>query len=217
MDKLSLILPFVLSAIEAYILGSISFSIIITKVYTGNDVRKQGSGNAGATNVLRTAGKMPAIMTFAADFIKSIAAIAIAILLAYLFHLNPEYLQFLKCATGIFCMIGHIFPMFFRLKGGKGVTSAAAIVLMLDWRCFVIAISFFIIITIVTRFVSLGSILASSSVPFLILFFESMDKNRFAVPNALLVSVISIIVVVKHRVNIGRLLKGTESRIQSKK
>lgn len=217
MTKLSIILTFILSAIAAYLLGSISFSIVLTKAFAGTDVRKHGSGNAGATNVLRTAGKLPAILTFACDFLKCVVAISAAILLAYLFKLNKEYIQVIKCTAGIFCMLGHIYPVFFGFKGGKGVTVAAAIVLLLDPRCFIIAISLFVIITFISRIVSLGSIIAASSVPFLTLFFQLHDHEEYAVLNTILVAAIAAIVVFKHRANIVRLLNGTEARIHSKK
>lgn len=217
MTKLSIVLPFILPAIAAYLLGSISFSIVITRAFAGTDVRKHGSGNAGATNVLRTAGKLPAIITFACDFLKCVVAISFAAILGYLFNLNKEYIQIIKCIAGIFCMLGHIYPVFFGFKGGKGVTVAAAVVLLLDPRVFVIAISFFIIITLITRIVSLGSIIAASSVPFLTLLFQIHDNVHYAVLNTLLMAVIAVIVVFKHRANIVRLLKGTEPRIKCKK
>lgn len=213
----SIFLPFILSAIAAYLLGSISFSIVITRAFAGTDVRKHGSGNAGATNVLRTAGKLPAIITFACDFLKCVVAVFFAVLLAYLFKLNKDYVQVIKCIAGIFCMLGHIYPVFFGFKGGKGVTVAAAIVLLLDPRVFIIAISFFIIITLVTRLVSLGSIIAASSVPVLTLIFQFYDHEKYAVLNTILVAVIAAIIVLKHRANIVRLLNGTEPRIHSKK
>lgn len=210
---MSVILPFLLSSVAAYLLGSISFSILITRLFAGTDIRNHGSGNAGATNVLRTAGKLPAILTFLLDFLKCVAAILIAAFIAKQFNFSIEYAIVLKYVTGIFCMVGHIFPLYFSFKGGKGVTTAAAIFLLLDWRCFVIAISLFIIIVTLMRIVSLGSILAAASTPLLTLFFQLPENRKTAIINTLLVSVIAIIVIVKHRENITRLLNGTEKRI----
>jgi glycerol-3-phosphate acyltransferase PlsY len=213
MTNWSFVLAFVFSIIAAYLLGSISFSIVITRIFADTDVRKHGSGNAGATNVLRTAGKLPAILTFFLDFLKCVVAILFSFLLSMLFHINGEYSQFLKYTSGIFCMVGHIYPLYFGFKGGRGVTAAAAIMLMLDWRCFLIGISVFIIITFLTRLVSLGSILAGFSIPFLTLFFQYHAK--YAVVDTLLVAVISLIIIAKHRENIVRLIHGTEPRMQS--
>lgn len=211
----SAILAYVLSAAVAYLLGSINFSIIITKKFMGTDVRRYGSGNAGATNVLRTAGKLPAALTFAGDFLKCVAAILFAVFLARLFNVDPEYGRFIKYTTGIFCIIGHIFPLYFDFKGGKGVTSAAAVVLMLDWRCFVIGISIFMIVVLLTRIVSLGSLIAVTSVPISMYILKTAEHQSSAAIDTLLVLVITVIVFVKHRANISRLIRGTEPRIHS--
>lgn len=211
----NVIFAYLLSAAEAYLLGSINFSIIITKKFKGTDVRSHGSGNAGATNVLRTAGKLPAALTFAGDFLKCVIAILMAVLIARLFNVNAEYSQYIKYTTGIFCIIGHIFPLYFDFKGGKGVTSAAAVILMLDWRCFCIGISLFIIVVLLTRLVSLGSLIAVASVPVLTYIFQTADHQTYAVTDTLLVLIITVIVFIKHHANISRLLKGTEPRIHS--
>lgn len=208
----NIILAYALSAVAAYLLGSIDFSIIITKGFTGTDVRKHGSGNAGATNVLRTAGKLPAILTFAGDFLKCVAAILMSVLIARLFRLDGEFSQYIKYTTGILCMIGHIFPLYFGFKGGKGVTAAAAIMLMLDWRCFCIGIGIFIIVVLTIRIVSLGSLLASASIPITTLIFQIADNQKYAVTDTLLVAVITAIIFIRHRANIVRLFKGTEPR-----
>lgn len=212
---MTIMLPFVLSAVIAYLLGSISFSVVITKKFAGTDVRKQGSGNAGATNVLRTAGKLPGILTFLFDFLKCVIAILLAMLVAKLFALSGSYLQYIKYVAGIFCMVGHIFPLYFGFKGGKGVTVAAAAVLMLDWRCFIIGIGVFIIMVLITRIVSLSSLLASVSVPVSMLILRLVCRQDNVAANVLLVSVIVVIIFIKHNANIARLLKGTEPRIKS--
>lgn len=209
------ILAYVLSAAVAYLLGSINFSIIITKKFKGTDVRRHGSGNAGATNVLRTAGKLPAALTFVGDFLKCVVAILLSMLIARLFNLTGEYSYYIKYTTGIVSIIGHIFPLYFDFKGGKGVTSAAAVVLMLDWRCFVIGISIFIIVVLLTRIVSLGSLIAVTSVPIMTYIFHTASNQQYAVVDTLLMLVITVIVFVKHHANISRLLKGTEPRIHS--
>ncbi|HEX2939345.1 MAG TPA: glycerol-3-phosphate 1-O-acyltransferase PlsY [Ruminiclostridium sp.] len=210
------IIAYILAAVAAYLLGSISFSIIITKQFAGTDVRRHGSGNAGATNVLRTAGKLPAVLTFACDFLKVVAAMIIAIAISSVMNLNGELRECLKYTTGIFCMIGHIFPLYFGFKGGKGVTAAAAVMLLLDWRCFLIAITVFVILVAVTRYVSLGSVCAAASLPFITIALQLAGHQKYAVVNTLLVTCITAIIIAKHYRNIKRLLNGTEPKLHSK-
>lgn len=210
------ILAYVISAVAAYLLGSISFSIIITKQFAGTDVRTHGSGNAGATNVLRTAGKLPALLTFAGDFLKCVAAVIITLAVANAFNINGEYRECLKYTAGISCMLGHIFPAFFGFKGGKGVTTAAAIIVLLDWRVFLIAIVIFAVLVLITRYVSLGSVCAAASLPFSTIVFQIADHQKHPLVNTLLVSCITLIIIVKHHENISRLINGTESKIHSK-
>jgi glycerol-3-phosphate acyltransferase PlsY len=209
------ILSFVVSAVIAYLLGSISFSVVITEKFAGIDVRKKGSGNAGATNVLRTAGKLPGILTFVCDFLKCIAAILLANLVFIAFSMDSSYLQYIKYTAGIFCMLGHIWPLYFGFKGGKGVTVAAAAVLMLDWRCFIIGIGIFIIMVLITRIVSLSSLIAAASVPVSMLILYLAFHRENAIAYVLLGTVIVAIIFVKHRANIVRLIKGEEPRIKS--
>lgn len=216
MTQSAIIIAYVITAVIAYLLGSINFSIIITKKFVGTDVREHGSGNAGATNVLRTAGKLPAALTFAGDFLKCVAAILMSMAIASQFHLNVEFGQYIKYIAGIFCIVGHIFPLYFGFKGGRGVTAAAAIMLMLDWRCFCIGIGIFILIVLIIRIVSLGSLIATASIPVTTLIFQMADHKSYAVIDTLLVAVVAVIVFIKHRANIVRLFKGTEPRIQSK-
>lgn len=216
-QQTSILLSYLLAIIVAYLLGSVNFSIIITRLFIGTDVRKFGSGNAGATNVLRTAGKLPAILTFAGDFLKCVVAIGISVYIAGFFHLDGQFAQYIRYITGIFCMVGHIFPLYFGFKGGKGVTAAAAIMLALDWRCFIIGIGIFILMVVFVRIVSLGSIIACMSIPITTFIFQTLDHQTYALGDTLLIAVIAAIAITKHRANIARLLKGTEPRIQSRK
>lgn len=216
MTQSAIIISYALSAVIAYLLGSINFSIIITKKFVGTDVREHGSGNAGATNVLRTAGKLPAALTFGGDLLKCVVAILMSMLIAHLFHLNTEFSQYIKYTAGIFCIIGHIFPLYFGFKGGRGVTAAAAIMLMLDWRCFCIGIGIFVFVVLVIRIVSLGSLIATASIPITTLIFQMADHKTYAVIDTLLMTVVAVIVFIKHRANIVRLFKGTEPRIHNK-
>lgn len=213
----NIIAAFVVTAVIAYLLGSVNFSIIITEKFLGTDVRTKGSGNAGATNVLRSYGKLPAAVTFIGDFVKCIVAVYLAILMAQLFGLDPFYIQFIKYVGGICCIFGHIYPLYFHFKGGKGVTSLAAVVLMIDWRFFVIGISLFILIVLITRYVSLGSVLAAGSIPVCALVFGLVENNSHVILNTVLCAILVSVVIIKHHANIVRLVKGQESKIGSKK
>jgi glycerol-3-phosphate acyltransferase PlsY len=219
MALFSSVVPFILSAIAAYLIGSISFSIIITKLFLKTDVRNHGSGNAGTTNVLRTAGKLPAILTLSLDFLKAVAAVEIARLLMNVFNPNENSLLILTVSfvAGIFCILGHIYPLYFGFRGGKGALTAVALVALIDWKIFVIEIFIFILIIVITRYVSAGTVIAAIAYPittFSLLTFLKIDN---ALLDALFALFIAAIVIYKHKANIIRLLNGTESKIGQKK
>lgn len=213
------VMPFILSAIVAYLIGSISFSIIITKLFLKTDVRSHGSGNAGTTNVLRTAGKLPAILTLILDFLKAVAAVGIARLLMNIFNSNGNQLLILTVSfvAGIFCILGHIYPLYFDFRGGKGALTAVALVAIIDWRIFLVEVFIFILIIIITKYVSAGTVIAAIAYPittFSLLTFFKVDN---ALLDALFALFIAAIVIYKHKANIKRLLNGTESKIGQKK
>lgn len=215
MDIAVIILPFLLTALAAYLLGSISFSIVFTKLFQHTDVRKYGSGNAGATNVLRTAGKLPALLTLIFDFLKCVLSILIGI---YIFSLYPVPFitpdnTIIRFIAGLSCILGHIYPLYFGFKGGKGVISSAALVLLIDWRLFVIGISVFIIMLAVTRIVSLSSITAVVSVPVATAVLQLIEHNSLIIANTFFAVLFAILVIYKHRSNIKRLLNGTEPKL----
>lgn len=225
-----LILPGILIAVAGYLLGSVSFSILLTKIFKKDDIRNYGSGNAGATNVLRSAGKLPAALTFILDFSKC----AVSVLIGYYVFLSvcnanglPVSLAVAgKYAAGIGCMLGHIYPVYFGFRGGKGVVTAAALIALLDWRVFVPAITVFILIFAWKKIVSLGSVVGMTAYPiinFLVLFFfdyagsplQNHGTASFFYVMALTLGslMISAIVIFVHRPNIKRLLKGEEKPI----
>ena len=143
----ALILPLLLVAAAGYLLGSISFAIILTRVFAHEDVRSHGSGNAGATNVLRVAGKKASALTFLCDFLKCALSVAIGY---YALHficlangIDPVLARLGMYAAGFCCIIGHMYPLYFGFRGGKGVVTAAAMILLLDWRVFLICFAFF--------------------------------------------------------------------------
>lgn len=203
--------------IISYLLGSLNFSIIFSRLVTKKDIRESGSGNAGATNMLRTYGKRFAVITMIGDILKVAVAIIItfAILgapMRYLFSIpnDPQEVQNImvyKEFAGFFCVLGHIFPVFFKFKGGKGVAACTGMVIMVDWRIALILFVIFIIVIAVSKWISLGSIVIALLYPVLIYAFY---KNLILCLIALL---FTLIVIIAHRENIKRLLKGTENKI----
>lgn len=211
-----ILLPLFLVAIAAYLIGSVSFSIICTHIFAGTDVRNHGSGNAGATNVLRTAGKLPALLTFLGDFLKCVVAILLARFILILFGgIVPDDL-FIGYYAGIFCMLGHIFPIFFGFRGGKAVATAGALVLMADWRLFLIAFAVFAVVFVISRIVSLSSIIGALSLPFSTFAIASLHSGNLVWLDTLCACVVAFILIFKHRANIQRLRNGTEPRIGRK-
>lgn len=223
------ILAVLLTALAAYLLGSINFSIIITRKTVDKDIRSMGSGNAGFTNVLRTVGKKPAVITMIADFIKCIIAITIGMLLFGELQFNhvshTEMIGYGKYIAGFFCILGHMFPCYFGFKGGKGVVTSCALILMVDWRIWILVFCVFMITFIINRIVSLSSICGMISFPiitFCVIYFIDYVLNdsvrmRYVWIATLISFAISTIVIIRHKGNIKRLINGTEKRITAKK
>ena len=181
----------------AYLLGSVSMSIIITKYIYKDDVRDHGSGNAGATNVARTYGWFPGIITFVCDFCKCAASMAIGR------HFGGEWGFAL---AGIFCLIGHCFPVFFGFRGGKAVSTGACVAFLVDPRLFLIMAVIFFAVAFTTKYVSLSSLCAAAA------FIAGAFLMPFSVAVRILAVFTGILVIFMHRSNIRRLLSGTESR-----
>ena len=213
----SLILPLLLSALVGYLLGSISFAILLTKAFAHEDVRAHGSGNAGATNVLRVAGKKASALTFLLDFCKCVASVLVGYFLVK--HacvangVDPEMARLGMYAAGFCCMIGHMYPLYFGFRGGKGVVTTAAMMLLLDWRVF-----------LKKRMVSLSSITAAAIYPvvtFCMTYFVDCCVGGlpvlYVVMATLVAALIGATVIIKHRANIKRIRNGTESTISFKK
>lgn len=209
-----------LIAIFSYLIGCVNASIIVTKLFdSGNDIREVGSGNAGFTNVLRTKGKKLAIYTFAIDFAKGVAAVYLAQLLMT-FGLGLCADSFTFC-TGeylacLFCVLGHVYPCFFGFKGGKAILTTWAATLLIDWRIFLILISVFLIVLILSKVVSLASVCAALAFPVAVaILYFAVDggSNNLRVIALVFAILISTLVVYKHRKNIQRILNGTESKI----
>lgn len=214
-------IAFILIAVVSYLLGSLNFGVILSNHVKKDDVRNHGSGNAGTTNMLRNYGKGIALMTIIGDMLKVFIAIAVAFLIvrytpALLASTGEISLQsldanmFIKSLAGFFCVLGHIFPCYFRFKGGKGVATAGGMVFAIDWRIALILLAVFIIIVAVTKYVSLGSIIMAILYPvFIYIFHRSIVLTVIA-------AVFTVVVIAAHKENIKKLIQHTESKIDFK-
>lgn len=188
---------FLIIAASAYLLGSLSFAIIICKLTLHQDIRAYGSGNAGLTNAYRTMGAGKTLLVLVGDIAKAAAALQIGNVIDGMMG---------KLIAGIFVILGHVFPVYFGFRGGKGVLVGATMLFFLDWRIFLIAFAFFAAAVALTRWVSLGSILGAISFPVSMHFLY--QETRLTVIAALMAAA----VILMHRANIKRILAGTENR-----
>ena len=200
---------YIIVSIIAYLLGSISFSVIFTKKLAGFDVREKGSKNAGSTNVLRTAGKKIAILTLVCDILKGLIAVLFAKIIGEMDHF--DHIEYLVQVAGIAVVLGHTFPIFFGFKGGKGVATSLGLILLINWQIGLICLVFALILIISTRMVSLGSVSAAVLFPVLTMFIT----ENYIVPGDYKIFgiLLGVFVCFNHRANIKRLLKGQESKI----
>ena len=197
-------------SILAYFIGSVSFSVIFSRKFAGFDVREKGSGNAGTTNVLRTAGTKLALITLLCDILKGVVAILIAFIASKIWKEIDGTL--LKYLAGFFAILGHTFPIFFEFRGGKGVATALGVLITLNWKIGLICLIFAVIIIAFTKTVSIGSILAAVLYPILTIF---MSEFKFS---TVLVSIfIALLVIFNHRENLKRIKNGTENKLSFKK
>jgi glycerol-3-phosphate acyltransferase PlsY len=191
-----------MSIIISYLLGSISFSYFIAKIWMGIDIRNYGSGNAGATNVLRVLGTKPAIIALLGDALKGIIAV-------YLGKLTGDESIMLLC--GLAVVIGHNWPIFLKFKGGKGIATSLGVILTISPLSSLILIIIGVLIIYITRYVSLGSITSAIILPFI---FYMLHKSGYYLIFAL---VLTFLALFRHRSNIQRLLSGKESKLGEKK
>ena len=208
---------YIIVAVIAYLIGSINFSIILSKRMAGFDIREKGSGNAGTTNMLRAVGKKAAVITLICDILKGVVSILIAVLAGKIVK-NLDNALLVQLA-GIFVIIGHTFPIFFKFKGGKGIATSLGVLLMTNWQIGLICLVFALVLIALTRMVSVGSIAAGILFPVLVAF---IDQN-YIVPTSnsnwsyLIFSIIiALLVIFNHRENIQRILNGTENKISFK-
>ncbi len=211
--------------IIAYLLGSLNFAIIFTKLFKGEDIRTLGSGNAGFTNVLRSVGVFPAILTLILDFSKGIISVLIVRLALSLVSVGTFTIGLLFAESVVpvaeyivcfFALLGHLFPIYYGFKGGKGILVTWGCIMALSPLGAVICLAVFLVGLVATRYVSVGSIMAAASFPIVIFIFKAIDKIYFSY-EPLIALLIAIIIIYMHRANIKRLINHTENKISIKK
>jgi len=206
---------YIIVALVAYLIGSVSFSVIISKKMAGFDVREKGSGNAGATNMLRSIGKRAAALTLLGDAIKGVVVILFAVIVGAIAKNSDKAL--LVQIAGILVVVGHTFPIFFGFKGGKGVATSLGVLLMTNWKIGLICLVFALVLMALTKMVSMGSVGAAILFPVLVLFnnanFIVSEGSGYFVYSIIL----ALLVAFNHRSNIQRILNGTENKLSFKK
>ena len=191
------LLRYILCAVLGYLLGSFSASILISKYIFRRDVRKSGSGNAGAANTARVFGIGAGLLTLLGDFLKCLIAMLLTRALAG---------EIGMCVGGMTCMLGHCFPLYFHFRGGKAVATGAAVALLIDWRVLAIALAVYLLAAVLFRFASLASLCAAAAIP------VSSLILSVSTPRLVLAIFTFVLVAVMHRGNIARLIAGTEPK-----
>lgn len=215
-----------IAVVVAYLLGSINTAVIVTKIVTKGkkDIREMGSGNAGFTNVLRSVGKVPAIFTIVCDLLKAVIAVWLGGLLFSFMSVSDTDVQSVinigKYICGFACILGHSYPVYFHFKGGKGIVTAAGMMLVLDWRVFLMILATFLIVFIISKIISLASLTCAAVYgvyTFILTSVVDKGSTAYVAICTLFAFGIGIFVIIKHKDNIKRLLKGEEKKITAKK
>ena len=208
------VLWFLLPALLGYLFGSINSAVLISRALFGKDVRTMGSGNAGLTNMLRVFGKKAAVLTLFGDILKTALPILLAGI-AFGFHYASGIAAAYPCyVAGLFCVIGHIKPIYYGFRGGKGVLSAATMVLILAPVVFLILLITFVLLVWMTKYVSLGSIVVAGLLPVALQGYMQVVANEKYDGFILLIGfVLAAIIIICHRANLGRLWRHEESKL----
>jgi acyl phosphate:glycerol-3-phosphate acyltransferase len=201
-----------LATLVAYLIGSLSFAVIVSRLMGLDDPRTFGSKNPGATNVLRTGNKKAAIITLVLDALKGFIPVALVQWLGKDFGLQDGTVALVALAA----FLGHLFPVFFKFKGGKGVATAAGVLFGVHWLLGLACLASFGIILFFSRYVSLASVAAAAFAPFYYLFGDRMAWYQ-SKSILLVVFVIAVLVTIRHRANLERLVQGTEAKLGAKK
>ena len=204
---MDLIYSAVITAVVAYLCGCFNGAVIVSKYILRDDIRNHGSGNAGLTNFYRTFGGPLTLGVISCDVLKAIAAVLLGVWIFSCFDFTGFDLMYAKYWAGLWCLLGHMFPCMFHFKGGKGILSGGTIAIMLDWRLALLVWGGFLILAVLTRYVSLGSVFAAAAFPIGTWLFVSRDPVIVA-----LALFLGGLVLYMHRANIHRLLTGTENK-----
>ena len=197
--------------VAAYLLGSVPTGYLLVRLFRHEDIRAVGSGNIGATNVMRSGGKGLGAATFILDVLKGAAAVWLGAMLASVLMPDLPYYD-AQALAALSAVIGHMFPVWLRFRGGKGVATGFGVFLVAAPLAALAAITLFAIILLITRYVSLASIIAAASFPVFAWFFVHGDRPPFLIA---VEAAVSLLIIIKHHQNIRRLLTGCESRIGS--
>ena len=211
-------IAYIIMAVIAYLIGSVNFSVIISKKMAGFDVREKGSGNAGSTNVLRTVGKKAAIITLICDILKGVVSVLIALLVGVIAGESANSAVVVEIAA-LAVVIGHTFPVFFGFRGGKGVATSLGVILIVNWKIGLICLVFALALMALTRMVSLGSISASVLFAVLTMFIRDsyIGGIEFDFSFIIFGILLAALVIFNHRSNLKRIINGTENKLNFKK
>lgn len=210
-----------LAAVIPYLLSGINSAIIVTKIKSGVDIRTIGSGNAGLTNTLRTQGKLAAVFVLLGDILKGVLSIVfVSLIFKFLLGIDTyshsDGYTWVNYFAGIFAVLGHIFPIYYGFKGGKGILVTFAAMLAINWIPALILLGVFGVIVAITRYVSLGSIIAAACYPVAVYIFSVLQEDNCAVINLILSGLIGAMLIFMHRSNIKRLLSHSEKKLGQK-
>ncbi|ABF41139.1 acyl-phosphate glycerol-3-phosphate acyltransferase [Candidatus Koribacter versatilis Ellin345] len=206
---------FVPIALLAYLCGSIPFGFILVKLFLKADVRQTGSGNIGATNVARTGAKGLAVLTLLLDAVKGwVAVFAATIFIARVSNPANVDVRLIPAFAGLCAILGHLYPVWLKFKGGKGVATALGVFLALAPTPIGIVLGLFALVVLLTHYISLGSILAAAAFPFVVYF---LYRNQYPAATYAIMGASSLLIIWRHRSNIQRLIAGTENRFPASK
>jgi acyl phosphate:glycerol-3-phosphate acyltransferase len=204
--------PYVLAALTAYLFGSIPFGYLLVRLVRKEDIREKGSGNIGATNVIRSGSKGLGALTFLLDVLKGFSAVALCGLVGGRAGLAPDVRANVVALAALFAILGHIYTVWLGFKGGKGVATAFGVFLALAPWAALAALGVFVVIFAVSRYVSLGSILSAAAFPAFALWIPDALRIPRSPWTTAVLFLAPIIVILRHRQNIARLVSGKEYR-----
>ena len=220
-ENIMIYLCFAVMVLLPYLLCGINTAIIVTKIKSGEDIRTLGSGNPGLTNTLRTQGKIAALFVLIGDVAKGVLSIII-VWLCFLFIAGVDArtasngYEWVLYAAGVSATLGHMFPVYYGFKGGKGVLVTVSVLLAINWIPAVILLGIFAVVVAITRYVSLGSCIAAALYPVAVLIFGILENNPSIIANVIFSGVIGAMIIIMHRENIKRLINHTEKKLGQK-